>query len=166
MHEFLPLKVKICKHTRKRYHYLELWSHEMNIYKVRSVTILYKNMHLHGNPGSIYHLLLNVQKASYTISASIFVDVPYWTPYTTDKCFSCVAPGPSQWVFHFGEEIVIARTQEKTTTLGGTEPHHSSWQCKKSHRCCYGPLAPLAMGDSGTSTVLTRNVSTLRHGWR
>ena len=42
-------------------------------------------------------------------------------------------------------------------TLGGTEPHHSSWQCKVSHRCCcHGPLAPLAMGDSGTSTVLTR----------
>ena len=36
--------------------------------------------------------------------------------------------------------------QEKTTILGGTEPHHSSWQCKESHRyCCQGRLAPLAM---------------------
>ena len=26
----------------------------------------------------------------------------------------------------------------------------------KSHRCCHGPLALLAMGDFGTSTVLTR----------
>ena len=69
---------------------------------------------------------------------------------------SSVVPGPSQWFFHFGEEVVITWTQEKTITLGGTEPHHSSWQCKESHHWCHGPLAPLAMGDSGTSTVLTR----------
>ena len=30
---------------------------------------------------------------------------------------------------------------EKTTTLGCIE------QCKESHRCCHGPLAPLEMGD-------------------
>ena len=58
----------------------------------------------------IYHLLTNVWKASYTIRASIFVDVPYWPPYSTDKFISCVVPGPSQWFFHFGEEIVIAWT--------------------------------------------------------
>ena len=58
----------------------------------------------------IYHFLLNVWKASYTISASIFVDVPYWPPYCTDKFISCVVPGPSQWFFHFGEEIVITWT--------------------------------------------------------
>ena len=45
---------------------------------------------------------------------------------------------------------------EEKTTICGTEPHHSSWQCKESHRCCHGYLAPLAMEDSGTSTVLTR----------
>ena len=44
----------------------------------------------------------------------------------------------------------------KTMTHGDTEPHHSSWQCKESHCCCHGPLVPLAMGDSGTSTTLTR----------
>ena len=39
---------------------------------------------------------------------------------------------------------------------GGVESHHSSWRCKESHSCCcHGPLAPLAMGDSGTSTILT-----------
>ena len=53
-------------------------------------------------------------KALYTISASIFVDVPYWSLYR---------PGPSLWFFNFGEEIVIAWTQEKTTTLGCTKPH-------------------------------------------
>ena len=76
-----------------------------------------------------------------------FVDVPYWPLYSTDKFISCVVPGPSQWFFHFGEEIVIALNQEKTTTLCGTEPHHSSWQFKESHRCCHWPLAPLEMGD-------------------
>ena len=54
----------------------------------------------------IYHLLPNVWKASYTISASIFVDVPYSPSYSTDKFISCVVPGPSQWIFD--EEIVIA----------------------------------------------------------
>ena len=45
----------------------------------------------------------------------------------------------STWFFHIGEVIVIAWTQEKTT-LGGTEPHHSSWQCKKSRSCCHKPF--------------------------
>ena len=40
----------------------------------------------------IYHLLPNVWKASYTISMSIFVDVPYWLPYSMDKFISCVVP--------------------------------------------------------------------------
>ena len=38
----------------------------------------------------LYHLLPNVWKASYTISELIFVDVPYWPPYSTDKFISCV----------------------------------------------------------------------------
>ena len=47
--------------------------------------------------------------------------------------------------------------QEKTTTLGGTEPHHYSWKCKVSHRfCCHGHLAPPTMEDPGTSTLLTQ----------
>ena len=41
-----------------------------------------------------------VWKASYTISASIFVDVPYWPPYSTDKSISCVVQAPLQWFFH------------------------------------------------------------------
>ena len=56
------------------------------------------------------HSLPNVWKASDTISASIFVDVPYWPPYSTDKFISCVVPVPSQRFFHFGEEIVFAWT--------------------------------------------------------
>ena len=45
---------------------------------------------------------------------------------------------------------------EENDTLGGTDPHHSSGQCKESHCCYHGSLAPLALGDSGTSNVLTR----------
>ena len=107
----------------------------------------------------VYSLLPNVWTAVYTISTSIFADVPYWLPYSTDKFFSCVVPCPSHWFFYFGEEILIAWTHEKQT-LGGTESHYSSWQCKASHLCCHGALALLAMGDSGTSTVLTRYEST------
>ena len=33
-----------------------------------------------------------------------------WPPYSTDKFISCVVPGPSQWFFHYGEEIVISWT--------------------------------------------------------
>ena len=51
----------------------------------------------------------------------------------------------------------VQRSGEKMT-LGGTEPHHCSWQCQESQCCCCccGTLAPLEMGDSRTSTVLTR----------
>ena len=65
----------------------------------------------------IYQLLPNVWKASYTISAPIFVGVPYWPSYSTDKLNSCVLPRLSQWFFHFDEGIVISWIQEKTTTL-------------------------------------------------
>ena len=58
----------------------------------------------------IFRLLSNVWKASYTISASIFVDVPYWPSFSTYKFISCVVPDLSQWFFHFGEEIVITWT--------------------------------------------------------
>ena len=39
----------------------------------------------------ICHLLPNVWKALNTISMSIFVDVPYWLPCSTEKFISCVA---------------------------------------------------------------------------
>ena len=67
-------------------------------------------MYLQYNRPLIYHLLPNIWKASYTIGASIFVDIPYWPPYSMVNFISCVVPGPSQWFFHYGEEIVIAWT--------------------------------------------------------
>ena len=111
-------------------------------------------MYIQYNHPLIYHILPNVWKALYTISASIFVDVSYSPPYSTDKFISYVIPGPLQWFFHVGKEIINAVTQEKVKT-GATKPHHSSWQCKESHRCCRGPLAPLTMRDSATSTLFT-----------
>ena len=44
------------------------------------------------------------------LTASIFVNIPYWLPYSMDKFISCVVPGPSQWFFHFGKEILNAWT--------------------------------------------------------
>ena len=88
----------------------------------RGTTFMYLQCSRH----LIYHLLPNVWKASYTISASIFVDVPYWPPYSTDKFISCVIPGPSHSFFHFGEEILISWPQEKIMTFGGTESHSRS----------------------------------------
>ena len=72
----------------------------------RCTTFMYLQ---YGRP-LIYHLLSNVWKASYTISASIFVDVPYWPLYSTGKFICCVVSHPSQWYFHFCEEIVMVWT--------------------------------------------------------
>ena len=67
-------------------------------------------MYLHYSLPLVYYLLPNVWKASYTVRASIFVDVPYWLPYSMDNFIPCVVPCPSQWFYHLGEDIVIART--------------------------------------------------------
>ena len=58
MHEITPQKAKICRHARKKCQYLESLSHETNTVfaSLESVTSLYKNMHLHGNPGSSDYL--------------------------------------------------------------------------------------------------------------
>ena len=59
------------------------------------------------SPYLSHNLLPNVWKTSYTISAFIFVDVPYWPPYNADKFISCATPCPSHWFFYFRREIVI-----------------------------------------------------------
>ena len=45
-----------------------------------------------------------------TIIVYTFFDVSYWPPYSTESESLDVVPGPSQWFFLFGEEIVIAWT--------------------------------------------------------
>ena len=107
---------------------------------------------------TIYYLFPKVWKASYIIRESIFVDVPYWPSYSTDKLISYVS-GPSQWFFHFGEEIVIAWTREKKRQHFVVQNPIILHDNARSHTAaagCHGTLAPLAMGDSETSTVLTR----------
>ena len=75
---------------------------------------------------------------------------------TLSRCTS-KADGKRCLLLHVPPATPLSRAQENTTTLGGTEHHHSSWQCKEPHRCCcHGSLAPLAMGVSGTFTILTR----------
>ena len=98
----------------------------------------------------IYHLLPNVWKALYTISASIFVDVPYWQHYSTDKLISCVVLGPLQWFFHFGEEIVITWT-------------HIAWVWQM-FRNLPSPVAQEVRDSSGvTSCIVMKNDVVLYH---
>ena len=87
-----------------------------------------------------YLKLPNVWKAPYTIIASIFVDVPYWPLYSWDKFISCVVPGPSQWFFLFGEEIVIARIHWVSTEdvpespiAGGSRDLWQQQRCDSLH---------------------------------
>ena len=82
-------------------------------------------------------------------------DVWHWWSNTTPRCTSKTV-GKRCLLLHVIATTPSSSTQEKTTTLGGTEPHHSSWQCKESHSCCHGSLAPLEMADSGVSSILTQ----------
>ena len=43
-------------------------------------------------------------------------------PIARMSSISSYVPGPSQWFFHFGEDIVIASTQEKTRTPCAQNP--------------------------------------------
>ena len=83
-----------------------------------------------------------------------------WWGNTAPCCHMSKADGKHCLVLHVPAAAPSSGAQEKMMTIYGTEPHHSSWQCKESHRCCcHGPLALLTMRDSGTSTILTRDES-------
>ena len=56
MHQFTPQKAKISKHARKSKGILKSLNEYLQ--SLRSITNLYKNMHLHGNPGSSYQFNL------------------------------------------------------------------------------------------------------------
>ena len=86
-------------------------------------------------------------------------------PISTNKFISCFVLGPSQWFVHFVEEIVIARTQEKTTTLGDTEPYHSMTMQGATPLLSRTSCAS-GNGRSGTSIVLTRHESLLLRSLR
>ena len=109
-------------------------------------------------PPLIYHLLSNIWKASYTISASIFIEVPYLPHYRTDKFISCVVRVPhsglSLWRRNCNrmdsgvkDDTCLCRTSSFFMTMQGVTP------LLLTRTSC---AAPLAMGDSGTSTIITR----------
>ena len=126
-------------------------------------------------PPLIYHLLPNVWKVSYTISLSVFVDILYWLSHSMDKFISCVVPGPSQWFFHFGEEIVIAWTH-RVSTVDVPESHIASgargpWQqqlCDSLH--CYegwwDSVPPSVVSVERWMKVVLQNVQHYRLPWR
>ena len=92
-------------------------------------------------------------KVPYTISVSMFVDNPYWPPYSTDKLISCVLSHTSQWFFHFGEEIIIAWTYGVSTVdvpespiASGARGQWLQQRCESFHYYggCWGSLPPTA----------------------
>ena len=96
--------------------------------------------------------------APYTMccEGDVHCNVCHWWVITAPRCTS-KADGKCCLLLRVPAAPPSSCAQEKTTTPGGTESHHSSWQCQESHRCCcHGSLEPLAMGDSGTFTVLIR----------
>ena len=69
------------------------------------------------------------------------VKVVFIVAYDIDGVILHHALPPRQMVnpcllLHVPAASPSSSAQEKTTTLGGTEFHHSSWQCKESHRYC------------------------------
>ena len=98
------------------------------------------------------------ESATYTMccEGNVHCGVWHWRGNIAPRCTS-KADCKLCLLLHVPAAPPSSSAQEKTTTLGGNELHHSSWQFKESRRCfCHGPLAPISMGDSGTSTILTR----------
>ena len=93
--------------------------------------------------------------APYTIccEGDVHCGIWHWRGNTA-PCCTCKADSKYCLLLHIPAAPPLSRAQENVT-LGGTEHHHSSWQCKESRRCCcHGPLVLLAMWNSGKSTVL------------
>ena len=68
----------------------------------------------------------------------------YWGVWHFASCSTSKADGKCSQLLHVPAAPSSSSAQEKTSTLGDTEPNHSIWQCKESHRCCcHEPLAPL-----------------------
>ena len=99
------------------------------------------------------------ESAPYTMcyEGDVHCGLWHWWGNTALRCTSD-AVGKRCHLLYVPAAPPSSSAQEKSTTLGDTESHHSSWRCKELHRycCCKEPLAPLAVGVSGTSTVLTR----------
>ena len=64
----------------------------------------------------------------------------HWWGNTAPRCTS-KADGKRCLLLHVPAAPPSSSAQEKTTTPGDTEPHHSSWKCKKSHRSALTDLS-------------------------
>ena len=117
----------------------------------------------------IYHRLPHVWKASYTISASIFVDVPYSPPYSTDKFISCVVPVPRSGSFTLAKRSQSHGLRRKRRHLV-VQNHIILHDNARDHTAATVTdlLHRWQLGNSGTSTVLTRyeymRLQSLRQG--
>jgi hypothetical protein len=123
----------------------------------------------------LYHLLPDLLKVSYTISASTSVDVQHWPPYSTNNRFSCVVTQTVNAAYSCNClcNHICPSLREWDDTC---------WQWKNSY-CwyCQGSPSLQAMGGTGTSAILIRFESmrlwslcqnerttareTLEHGW-
>jgi hypothetical protein len=65
---------------------------------------------LNGPPSPMFTIFCQMWKAWHTISVSTSDDIRQCPPCSMNNLFSCVVTCPSQWFFHFGEEIVTAWT--------------------------------------------------------
>ena len=138
------VQMRIANNTWELAEVLSAYSSDIGLRNISDIFPFWK-ISMHWRDITDWKLLLGTH-------ANFFVHAKYSLQCNSISCWT----GSLAWFFHFGGEILIAWTQETMMTLGGTETHNFSWQCKEPHRCCHGTLAPLAMGDSGTSTVLTR----------
>ena len=92
----------------------------------------------YSRPLLIYDLLPNVWKVSYTISASTFAGVPYWTPYSTDKFITCVVPGP----YESQRSTHCSRLTEYCTNSSNSPCScPQSWQLSNSPSSCDSSVA-------------------------
>ena len=106
--------------------------------------------------GSI-QFISSKESTPYTMcyEGDVHCGIKYWWGYTAPRCTS-KTDGKFCLLLHANAATPPSSAQEKTTTIDGWELNDFSWQCKNSYRwCCHGLLAKLAMGDSGTATVLT-----------
>jgi hypothetical protein len=96
-------------------------------------------------------------KASYTISVSTSINVQQWLPYSMNNLLSCVVMCPSQWFFYLGEEIISTWTHIRW--VGWMFQYLPLWAVKDildSVSSMSPRILPLAIGDIGTSAILTQ----------
>jgi hypothetical protein len=94
-------------------------------------------------------------RALYNISASTYVDIEQWPPYSMNNLLSCVITCASQWLFHFDEEIIIAWDHIESVWRMFQYLPSPSLQWKGSYFWHWlGSPSPLVVGDTGTSAIL------------